>query len=323
LPAVASGVPELNRALLAGSANPALAAAIAAKLGLVPLRRIVARFPDSELHVELQDSVRGADLFILQPTSPPADQHIIELLLLADAARRAGAARVTGVIPYFAYARQDRRATGREPVGARVIADALASAGRFDRIIAVDLHSSALEGFFGVPLEHLSAVSLLAEALRPHVTPASVVVAPDLGAVRLAERYADGLGLPVAIVHKTRLSGAAVEVRALTGEVRNRRPVIVDDMISTGSTIGAAVQALRQAGARQETVVAATHGLFVGDAALLLHQLSLRTLLVTDSIQGADLSELPIQRVSIAGLLADAVSRLHRGESLGDLIAHR
>jgi ribose-phosphate pyrophosphokinase len=310
-------------ALLAGSANPALGAAIAAELGAAPLRRIVARFPDSELHVELQDSVRDADLFILQPTSPPADQHIMELLLLGDAARRAGAARVTGVLPYFAYARQDRRATGREPVGARVIADALAAAGRFDRIIALDLHSSSLEGFFAVLLEHLSAVSLLTEELRPLVTPASVVVAPDLGAVRLAQRYAGGLGLPVAIVHKTRLSGAAVEVRALTGEVRDRQPIIVDDMISTGSTIAAAVQALRLAGARQETVVAATHGVFAGDAASLLRQLSLRTLLVTDSIQGADLPGIPIQRVGIAGLLADAISRLHRGESLGDLIAHR
>lgn len=313
----------MTLALLAGSANPALCMAIGAKLELTPVRRIVSRFPDSELHIELQDSVRGADLFIVQPTAPPADEHLVELLLLADAARRAGAARVTAVMSYFGYARQDRRATGREPVGARVMADVLGSAGRLDRIVALDLHSSALEGFFGVPLEHLSAATLLTDALRPYVTPSSVVVAPDLGAVRLAERYAERLALPVAIVHKMRISGEAVEVRTLTGDVRQRRPIIVDDMISTGGTIAAAVRAVRGAGALNETVVAAAHGLFVGEAPTLLGQLSLRALLVTDSISGADLPGLSIQRVSVAGLLADAIGRLHRNESLGDLIAHR
>lgn len=131
----------MTLALLAGSANSPLCTAIGAKLELTLVRRIVSRFPDSELHVELQDSVRGADLFVLQPTAPPADEHLVELLLLADAAHRAGAARVTAVMPYFGYARQDRRATGREPVGARVMADLLGSAGRFDRIVALDLHS--------------------------------------------------------------------------------------------------------------------------------------------------------------------------------------
>lgn len=313
----------MTLALLAGSANPALCAAIGARLELTPVRRIVSRFPDSELHIELQDSVRGADLFIVQPTAPPADEHLVELLLLADAARRAGAAQVTAVMSYFGYARQDRRATGREPVGARVMADALGSAGRLDRIVALDLHSSALEGVFGVPLEHLSAATLLTDALRPYVTPSSVVVAPDLGAVRLAERYAERLALPVAIVHKTRISGEAVEVRTLTGDVRQRRPIIVDDMISTGGTIAAAVRAIRGAGALDETVVAAAHGLLVGQAPTLLGKLSLHALLVTDSISGADLPGLSIQRVSVAGLLADAIRRLHRSESLGDLIAHR
>lgn len=313
----------MTLALLAGSANSPLCTAIGAKLELTLVRRIVSRFPDSELHVELQDSVRGADLLVLQPTAPPADEHLVELLLLADAAHRAGAARVTAVMPYFGYARQDRRATGREPVGARVMADLLGSAGRFDRIVALDLHSSALEGFFGSPLEHLSAASLLTEALRPHATPSSVVVAPDLGAVHLAERFAERLGLPVAIVHKARISGEAVKVRRLTGEVSQRRPIVVDDMISTGGTIAAAVRAVRAAGALPETVVAATHGLLVAQAPALLGELSLHSLLLTDSIVCADLPGLSIQRVSVAGLLADAIGRLHRSESLGDLIAHR
>jgi ribose-phosphate pyrophosphokinase len=164
---------------------------------------------------------------------------------------------------------------------------------------------------------------LLTDALRPYVTPSSVVVAPDLGVVRLAERYAQRLALPVAIVHKTRISGEAVEVRTLTGDVRQRRPIIVDDMIGTGGTIAAAVRALRGAGALDETVVAAAHGLFVGQAPTLLGQLLLHALLITDSILGADLPGLSIQRTSVVGLLADAIGRLNRSESLGDLIAHR
>jgi ribose-phosphate pyrophosphokinase len=309
--------------LLAGSANPVLSAAVAERLQLAPVRRIVSHFPDSELHVELQDSVRGSDLFIFQPTTPPCDAHLIELLLLSDAARRAGAARVTAVMPYFGYGRQDRRATGRESVGARVMADALYSVGRVDRVIALDLHSSSLEGFFGVPLEHLSAAGLLTEALRPYVTPKSVVVAPDLGAVRLAERYAQQLSLPVAIVHKIRTGGGTVAVRGLTGDVRQRRPVIVDDMISTGATIVAAVRTLRAAGAIPETVVAAVHGLFVGPARSVLGELSLECLVVSDTVDGEDMPGFPMHRVTVAGLLADAIRRLHRGESLGDLISHR
>jgi ribose-phosphate pyrophosphokinase len=287
------------------------------------VNRVISRFPDSELHVELQDSVRSADLFILQPTTPPTDAHLVELLLLSDAARRAGAVRVTAVMPYFGYGRQDRRATGRESVGARVMADALGSAGRVDRVIALDLHSSSLEGFFDVPLEHLSTAGLLTEALRPYIGSDSIVVAPDLGAVRLAERYAERLSLPVAIVHKARTGGGTVAVRGLTGDVRQRRPVIVDDMISTGGTIVAAVRTLRAAGALPATVVAAAHGLFVGPARSVLGELSLECLVVTDTVAGEDPHDLPMHRVTVAGLLADAIGRLHRGESLGDLISHR
>lgn len=313
----------MTLALLLGSANAPLGKAVAGRIGIDPIRRLISRFPDSELEVELQDSVRGTDLYILQPTSPPVDEHLIELLLLADAARRAGASRVTAVMPYFGYARQDRRVRGREPVGARVAAEAIRSAGRIDRVVALDLHSPSLEGFFGIPLEHLSAVHLLAEALRAYVTPESVVVAPDLGAVRLAERYAERLTLPMAIVHKTRTGGQEVSVRALTGEVRGRRPIIVDDMISTGGTIAAAIRTLRSSGASAETVVAAAHGLFVGQAPHLLGQLSLSTLVVTDTVTGPELSGLPLHRVSVAGLLSETTRRLHMEESLGDLLVHR
>jgi ribose-phosphate pyrophosphokinase len=304
-----------------GTAHPALAAAVAARLGVPPGDRTLERFPDGELHVRLDESVRGDDVYLVQPTGPPVEAHLFELLLLADACRRAGAAGVTAVLPYFGYARHDRRAEGREPVAARLVADLL-GAGGVQRVVAVDLHTPALEGVFGVPLEHLSAVPLLAEAARPWAGRDGVVVAPDLGAAKLADRYARRLGLPVAVVHKTRTGGATVTATALTGDVRGRAPLLVDDMISTGGTVEAAARAVLAAGARPEVTVVASHGLFVGPAVERLAALPLRRLLTTDSLPAPAEAPLPLQTESLAALLAEAVERLHRGESLGDLLVH-
>jgi ribose-phosphate pyrophosphokinase len=307
--------------LFAGSANRPLAEAVAARLGLGLGRCDLARFPDGELHVIVHDSVRGHDVYLLQPTSPPAEAHLLELLLLADACRRAGAARLTAVIPYFGYARQDRRASGREPVAARLVADLLRASG-LERVVAVDLHTTTLEGVFSLALEHLSAVPLLVEAVRPWVATNGVVVAPDLGAVRLAERYARALGLPVAVVHKTRLSGEEVTVRSLTGEVRGRVPLIVDDMISTGGTVAAASEALRAAGAQPPVTVAASHALLVGPAVERLRAAGVERLVVTDSVVLPVAPGLPLQVVSLGPLLAEAIERLHCGQSLSHLIVH-
>lgn len=308
--------------IVAGSANPPLAAAVAGALGARLVSRIVERFPDSEAHVEILESVRGRDVYLLQPTSPPVDELLLELLFLADACRRAGAARSTAILPYFGYGRQDWRARGREPVGARLVADMLMAAG-LSRVVAVDLHNTALEGFFTLPLEHLSAVPLLAEAARPWATGDSVIVAPDLGAAKLADRYARILDLPVAIVHKARIGGDEVRVHRITGEVRERAPVIVDDMISTGGTIAAAIEALLAAGCAQDITVVSTHGLFVGPATLRLSATPARRYVVTDSVAGANGTLLPVQVVSMSGLVADAIRRLHDDRSLGDLIVHR
>lgn len=312
----------LNLVVFTGSANSALAEAIAENLGVPLGRRTLTRFPDSELQVEIEETVRGANVYIVQSTSPPVDQHLIELFFLADACRRAGAERLTAIMPYFGYARQDRRASGRDAVGARLVADLLASAG-FTRIVAVDLHSTALEGFFTVPLEHLSAVALLANAARDIAGPDDVIVAPDLGAVKLGERYAELLHLPMAIIHKIRLSGTAVKVREVVGDVRGRRPMIVDDMISTGATIEAAARALLAAGCIPEIAVVATHALNVGPARDRLEALRLRRLIVTDSVVPALKPAAPTQVVSLAPMLAEVVSRLNIGESLDELISHR
>ena len=312
----------MDPVIFVGSANLALAAATAESIGLTLGARSLARFPDGELHLELQETVRGREVFLIEPTGPPVHEHLFDLFMLADAGRRAGAARLIAIIPYFGYARQDRRATGRDPVGGRVVADLLSACG-IERVVAVDLHTGSLEGFFPFPLEHLSAVHLLAQAAATSGVPAeSVIVAPDLGAVKLAERYARLLRMPIAIVNKTRLSGEEVEARDIVGEVRGRPILVVDDMISTGGTIAAAVKAALAAGAVRDVTVVATHGLFVGSAAKRLEGLGVKRFIVSDSVaRGSDLA-LPIRVVTIAPLLGEAIKRLHTGQSLDHLIAH-
>ena len=318
----------MDLTLLAGRSNPALAKATAGELGIRLASAQVFSFPDGELHVQIEESLRGHDVYILQSTSPPAETHLLELVLLADACRRAGATRLTAVLPYFGYARQDRRASGREAVGARVVAD-LHEAVRLDRVVAVDLHSGALEGFFSLPLEHLSAIPTLVDALRPLVDARAVIVAPDLGATKLAERYATALQLPVAMLHKVRVSGEEVHVRRITGDVFDRSPIVVDDMISTGGTIAAAVTALREASSRKEISVVATHGLLVGSAVERLSELGLRALIVSDSVARARILQDEPERmpelrvVSLGPLLANAIWSLHRDQSLNSLIVHR
>lgn len=312
----------MNLTIFTGSANPALAAAVGKRLGLEAGRPILKRFLDTELNVQLHDSVRGHDVYLIQPTGPPVDEHLMELLFMADACRRAGAARVTAVIPYFGYARQDRRASGREAVGGRIVADLIKSAG-IERVVAVDLHTTALEGFFATPLEHLTALSVLTQAVMPHLSPDSVILSPDLGGVKLAERYSLMLQRPLAVVHKIRISGEEVQARGIVGDVRGRSAIVIDDMISTGGTIEAAVQAFLARGGAPEIVVVASHGLLVGPAGERLRGLPIKALFVTDSVSVPKNLSLPIELVSIAPLLAEAISRLHNNQSMSDLIAHR
>ena len=311
----------MNLTVFSGPANLPLAETVAARLGVRLGQSVVHRFPDGELHVEVQESVRGHDVYLIQPTSPPVEARLLELLLLADACRRAGASHLTAVVPYFAYARQDRRASGREPVAARLIADLIA-AGGLGRVVAVDLHTAALEGFFSIPLEHLSAVPLLAERVRPFVPDNAVVVAPDLGAVKLAERYAGLLHRPIAIVHKIRITGEKVSVRGIVGDVQGRAPLIVDDLISTGGTIEAAVKALLQARCAPEITVVASHALLVGPAIERLRDPTVRRLIVTDSVAILPETPLPLQIAGLGPLLADAIERLHDNQSLSDMLVH-
>jgi ribose-phosphate pyrophosphokinase len=306
--------------ILTGSANPALAENISGKLGVQLAQRILERFPDGELHIELQESVRGHDVYLVQPTCPPVDEHLLQLFLMADACRRAGAIHLTAVIPYFGYARQDRRAHGREPLSARLIADLMVTSG-IQRVVAVDLHSQGVESAFAIPMEHVSAVNILADALRSSVQRNAVIVSPDLGAVKMVERYAKLLDLPVAIIHKTRISGAEVSVQGIVGDVRNKQVLVVDDMISTGGTIEQAIKALLEAGCAPSGIkVATSHPLLVGAAAERLGKLPIERIYVSDSVPMSKQVPLPLQVVSLASLLAQTIEWLHKNRSIAKLI---
>lgn len=305
--------------IVPGTANRPLANTITAMLGTETVPCEVKRFPDGELR-PIIGHVRGDDVYIVQPTGPAVNEHLVELLLLLDACRRGGADRVTAVVPYFGYARQDRRGQAGEAVGARVVADALATAGA-QRLIVVDPHTAALEAMCGFAVEMLTAVPVLAAALTSMVIPdEAVLVAPDLGAVKLAEHYAALLRRPVAVVRKTRLTGTTVYAEEIIGAVEGRAAVIVDDMISTGGTIEAAIGALLTHRAAPDIVVAATHGLLVGGIADRLGRLPIRRLLITDTVMPAPAPDLAVQVQSVSALLADAIGRAHRDEPLGDLL---
>ena len=294
-------------ALLAGPSSAQLGAEVAEITGTPLVTYECRRFPDGETQVVLRDPVRARHVYLLQSTSPPVDQRIVELLLLADACRRAGAVRLTAVIPYFGYARQERRSEG-ESLGARVAAQLIATGG-FDRLVLIDAHSPAIEGFLDMPIDHLTAVPVLAVRARPFVREHSVVVAPDLGAIRRARDFARYLGLPTACVHKMRLSGHEVEAQSVFGDVRGRSPIIVDDMLSTGATIEAAIGALLDAGAVSPVTVAVTHALLVGDARAVLRRLPIERLIATDTVSVDDTEDLHLEVARAAPLIATTIRR--------------
>lgn len=304
--------------IVPGTANEPLARAVAAALGAEPSRCELHRFPDGELRPVVEE-MRGDDVYVIQPTGPPVNERLVELLLLLDACRRGGADRLTAVVPYFGYARQDRRGRAGEAVGLRVAADAIVAAGA-DRIVVVDPHTSALEAVCTKPVEMLTAVPILAHELEPWLDEHAVLVAPDLGAVKLAERYSLLLHRPVVIVSKARLDGDVVVARGVIGDLAGRPAVIVDDMISTGTTIEVAIRALRPAGAPIDVTVAATHGPLVEGAARRLRDCGAGRIAVTDTA-GQPLSE-GVQLCSVATVLSQAIERLHTGGSLDGLLMH-
>jgi ribose-phosphate pyrophosphokinase len=296
--------------LLHGTAHAPLGAAVARALGVDPAPHLLERSPDGEILVRVDERVRGRSVAIVQPTGAPVGENLLELMLLADGCWRAGARRMLALIPYLGYARQDRRQHAGEPLGARVVAGVLAG-GRFERVFVVDPHDAAVEAGFASPVELLTAVPMLSQAVRRVVGGASVVVAPDLGATKLAEQYARALGLPMAIVHKRRLGPSEVAAGQVIGDVRGLAPVLVDDIVSTAGTVAAAAGRLLSEGAIPPVTVVATHGLFTGPAHDRLHALPLGSVITTDSVQQPPRDRVPFRHevVTLAPLLADAIRR--------------
>ncbi|AFY76989.1 ribose-phosphate pyrophosphokinase [Pleurocapsa sp. PCC 7327] len=295
--------------LFSGTANRDLAIAIARQLG-VPLGNCtIRRFPDSEVSVQLDRSVRGQEVFIVQPTSPPVDENLLELLAFADACRRAAADRITAIVPYFGYARSDKRHGERQAIMASLVAELMQTAG-IDRLITVDLHAAQIEGFFRIPVDSLSATPTLYQALRDRTPSETVVVSPDSGRIPMAIEFAQRLGTTVAVLHKQRQSDIETTVTHVVGDVRDKTCLIVDDMITTGGTIATSIEALLAAGAKPRISVAATHGLFVKDALTKLDREELHEIFVTDTVSVRQQDFPKLQVVSIAPCIAEAIQTM-------------
>ncbi len=299
--------------LFAGSANRALSASISRSLGIDLGQMDIGRFSNGEVQVKISENVRGTDVFLVESISQPND-HLMELLVITDALRRASAARVTAVIPYYPYARQDRKATGREPISAKLVANLITTAG-VDRVLTMDLHVPQIQGFFDIPLDHLTSIPILAQHLRHVLDERSIVVSPDAGGVHRARLLAERLGVPVGFVDKRRPEPGVAEVVQVVGDVAGRTAVLVDDMIDTAGTITAAANALLGFGAK-EVFAAATHAVLSGPAVSRLQGSPIRRLVFTDTLPLPEGTDGRYDVLSVAPLLASAIMRIHEDRSV-------
>jgi ribose-phosphate pyrophosphokinase len=304
--------------LFTGSAHPELAASIEREAKIPHARCRIERFPDGEQAVRLLEPVRQRHVILVQPLSPPVNDHLMELLLLADACRRAAAQSIMALIPYFGYARSDKRHGGREAIGASMVADLLQTVG-IDHIVTMDLHAPQIEGFFHRPVDCLTAVPAMCDALRRYVSGDIAVVSPDAGRVHMAAEYASRLGAPVVVLHKQRSSGAETSVTHLVGEVKDKSCIIIDDMISTGGTIANASEVLVKAGARPDITVAATHGIFVAGVWERFRRAGISALFVTDTVKALYKESSQLHIVSVAPLFAEVLTRVMEDGSFANL----
>ncbi len=304
--------------IFSGNANRPLAQDICALLQQPLGEAVVQTFKNGETRVRIEEHVRGRDVFVIQPTSAPSDHHIIELSLMIDALKRASAGRITAVMPYYAYAKQEKKSTGREPISAKLIANFITVAGA-DRVLAVDLHAPAIQGFFDIPVDNLTAMPLLADHLHDQNFHDVVVVSPDTGGVARANDFRTRVGASLAIISKHRPAPDEAEVIDMVGEVDGKVAVIVDDMISTGGTLREAAELLYRRGAT-DIYVYATHPVLANEAATVLRESRLTRVTVTDTIPVADgMRGDKIQVLSVASLLANAIWRIHQDSSVSAL----
>lgn len=309
-----------NLKIFSGRAHTALAGEICDYLGM-PLGRVtISAFPDGELLVKLDDDVRGKDVFIVQPTCSPCNDTLMELLIFIDCARRASAQRITAVMPYFGYARQDRKDEGRVPITAKMVANLITTAGA-DRVLTLDLHAAQIQGFFDIPVDNLCAEPVLSRHYVSQAFENLTLVSPDVGNSKQARAYAERLGGELAIIDKRRLSGSDVEVGRVIGNVKGRTVLMMDDMITTAGTICSAARVCMDEGA-ERVFVGATHGVFCGDAVERLTAAPIDELVVTDSvpIPREKLDAIGMVKIlSVSELMGEAIHRIHNDESVSSL----
>ncbi|MGD0285933.1 MAG: ribose-phosphate diphosphokinase [Acidimicrobiales bacterium] len=312
--------PKRRLELVSGKTHPGLAEEIASCLGVTLSETNIRRFADGEIHCRFDASMRGADMFIVQTHAGPVNDSIMEQLIMVDAAKRASAHRITAVCPYYGYSRQDRKATGREPITAKLIADLLSAAG-VDRVVSVDLHSGQIQGFFDVPVDHLTAAPVLLDYLRQYGASDLVVIAPDAGRVKVAERYSQLLDTDLALVHKRHPRGTYNEVEAMdvVGTVKGRPCVIIDDLIDTAGTVCAAAYRLVEAGATDVWAMA-THALLSDPALDRLNASPISRVIVTNTLPLPVYLRIPkLEVLSIAKIVADAIHAVFEDTSVSEI----
>ncbi|MBN2137237.1 MAG: ribose-phosphate pyrophosphokinase [Sedimentisphaerales bacterium] len=308
-----------NLKIFSGSSNPGLTSAVCKYLRLPVGGAKIQKFPDGENSLKLEDDVRGRDCFVVQSTCRPVDQHLMELLIYLDCLRRASAQRITAVIPYFGYARQDRKDEGRVPITAKLVANIVTAAGA-DRVLTIDMHAAQLQGFFDIPVDHLTGELVLSDYFRAKRLSNLTVVSPDVGNIKMASRYAGHFGGDLAIIHKKRVSGSEVEAKEIIGEVEGRNVLMCDDIIATAGTVCSAANLIKDRGAKK-IYICATHGVFAGQALERLSQAPVDEIVVTDTIPLTEEASKVgnIKVLSVAAMLGEAIKRTHRNESVSSL----
>jgi len=308
-----------NLKIFSGSSNAALAGAVCKYLGIVLGGAKIDRFPDGEKVIRVEDDVRGRDCFVVQSTCEPVDEHLVELLIYLDCLRRASAERITAVIPYFGYARQDRKDEGRVPITAKLVANLITTAGA-DRVLAIDLHAAQVQGFFDIPVDHLTGELVLSKYFRDKKIGNLTVVSPDVGNIKIASRYASHLSGELAIVHKRRVSGSEAVAQEIIGEVEGRNILMCDDIIATAGTVCSAARLVKERGAGK-IYVGATHGVLAEKAIEQLTKAPIEEVVITDTIalgkkvtKGGNLKVL-----TVSEMLGEAIKRIHRDESVSSL----
>ena len=305
--------------IITGNANVKLAESITDYLQRPLAETLVSRFPDGEINVKLNMDVRGSDVFIIQPTCPPVNDHLMELLIIIDTLRRSSAGRITAVIPYYGYARKDRKDEGRVPITAKLVANLITAAGT-ERVLTMDLHAQQIQGFFDIPVDHLYAFPVQLKYYRSLQLEDFVVVSPDVGGIKLARAYSKALHAPLAVVDKRRVSPDSAEVGFIIGEVEGLNVLLVDDLIATAGTLCEAAKLLKSNGAR-DIHVAATHPIFCGPAMERINEAPLTSITVTDTVPlSEEVRQCPkIKVLTIANLLGEAIRRIHKDESVSSL----